>query len=122
MCVDFTDKWLVICQNFDHANQMTNGAIEAWHLTMKKMIQRMIGGLKARRLDRLLDMLFGSMLPFFLYNIRRKAMGLVVNWRKEEVAISSVWAAENEMKYAKVKMCMILHFYDLFLLLSYKSL
>jgi hypothetical protein len=38
----------------------------------------------------------------FLYNIRRKAMGMVVNWKKEEVAISSVWAAENEMKNAKV--------------------
>jgi hypothetical protein len=53
-------------------------------------------------LDRLLELLFGSMLPMFLYNIRRKAMGMVVNWKKEEVAISSVWAAENEMKNAKV--------------------
>jgi hypothetical protein len=60
----------------------------------------MISGLKACYLDRLLDLLFGSMLPYFLYNIRRKAMGLVVNWKKEEVAISSVWAAENEMKNA----------------------
>ena len=66
------------------------------------MMDRLIGGLKARRLDRLLELLFGSMLPMFLYNIRRKAMGMVVNWKKEEVAISSVWAAENEMKNAKV--------------------
>lgn len=81
---------------------MTNGETEARHLTMKKMIQRMIGGLTARRLDRLLDMLFGSMQSFFLYNICRKAMGLDINCRKEEVAISTVWAAENEMKYAHV--------------------
>ena len=95
------EKWLLNRRN-SHANQNTNGATKAWHLTLKRMMDRLIGGLKARRLDRLLELLFGSMLPMFLYNIRRKAMGMVVNWKKEEVAISSVWAAENEMKNAKV--------------------
>jgi hypothetical protein len=43
------------------------------------------------------------MLPFFLYNMRRKALGLVKNLKKEEMVISSVWLAETELKNAKVK-------------------
>jgi hypothetical protein len=90
-------------RNFDHANQNTNGATEAWHLTLKRMMNRLIGGLRSRRLDRLLELLFKSMLPFFLYNMRRKALGLVKNLKKEEMVISSVWLAETELKNAKVK-------------------
>jgi hypothetical protein len=32
----------------------------------KKMLERIIGSFRARSLDRLLDILFGSILPFFV--------------------------------------------------------
>jgi hypothetical protein len=60
------EKSLLNRKNFPHANYNTNGATGAWHLTLKRMMDRLIGGLKAHRLDRLLELLFGSMLPMFL--------------------------------------------------------
>jgi len=86
----------------NRANQNTNGATEAWHLTLKKMLARSIGGLQARRLDALVPMLFGPMLAFFIYNMKRKQLGYVINYKVEDIVLSSLHLAEQELKHAKV--------------------
>lgn len=52
-------------RDMPRANQNTNNAIEAWHLTLKKMIKRVIGAIGALRVDRVVNALFQVMLPFF---------------------------------------------------------
>ena len=84
------------------ANQNTNGATEAWHLTLKKMIKRKLGDIGGLRLDKIIDMLFTYMLPFFVYSLRRKQLGRVPNYRVEDVVLSSLHLAEFELNNAKV--------------------
>lgn len=84
-------------RDMPRANQNTNGAIEAWHLTLKKMIHRVIGAISARRLDRLLNALWEVLIPFFWYQSRTKAHGRVNNSRKEAIVMSSVQAATHHM-------------------------
>src|SRR5450759_2686764 len=83
-------------------NQNTNSATEAWHLTLKKMITRKLGDIGGLRLDRIIDLLFCYMWPFFLYALRCKQLGLLVNYKVEEVVLSSLHLAQHEMKYVKV--------------------
>lgn len=80
------------------ANQNTNGAIEAWHLTLKKMIKRNIGAIGALRLDRVVNSLFQVMLPFFWYQLRCKARGRVINYKKEEIVLNSLHKAMHLMR------------------------
>ena len=96
------EKWMQAVRTMNRANQNTNGATEAWHLTLKKMIARCIGGLQSRRLDALVPMLFGPMLAFFMYNMKRKQLGYVINYKVEEIVLSSLHLAEHELKHAKV--------------------
>src|SRR5450759_2579415 len=93
-------------RSMPRANQDTNGATEAWHLTLKKMIMRIRGDIGARRVDRLVFMLFNQMLPFFYHAIKRKIEGKVINYRKEEIVLSSVHLAKHELKDEQV----IFHF------------
>ena len=82
----------------NRANQETNGATEAWHLTLKKMIARKIGDITAMRLDAIIDMLFTCMLPFFYYNMRCKNVGRKLNYRKEGIVVNSLHLAKHELK------------------------
>jgi hypothetical protein len=84
------------------ARQNTNGSIEAYHLTLKRCIGRWIGEMQARRMDALVNLLFGKMLSFFMYSMHLKREGLDANLKAENVAISSLHLAEHELKNAKV--------------------
>jgi hypothetical protein len=58
--------------------------------------------MQSRRLDALINLLFGHILSFFMYNMYRKRNGLVKNIMAEEIAISSLHLAQFELKNAKV--------------------
>jgi hypothetical protein len=105
-----TDKWLCVARAGSRSNQNTNGAIEAWHLTLKKFIARWLGEMQSRRLDALINLLFGHMLSFFMYNMYCKRNGLVKNMKAEEIAISSLHLAQFELKNAKVFAALIPYF------------
>lgn len=93
----FAEHWMRLDRDFDHANQETNGAIEAWHHTLKLMIRQKIGDIKALRLDRIIHMLFTCVLPFFWYNLRAKALERKRNYKKEEIILSSLHHAKFNM-------------------------
>jgi hypothetical protein len=84
------------------ARQNTNGGIEAYHLTLKRCIDRWLGEMQGRRMDGLVHLLFEKMLSFFMYSMYLKREGLVANLKAENVAISSLHLAQHELKNAKV--------------------
>jgi hypothetical protein len=92
------------------SNKNTNGAIEAWHLTLKKFISRWLGEMQSRRLDALINLLFGHMLYFFMYNMYCKRNGLVKNIKAKDIAISSLHFIEFELKNAKVLAALLPYF------------
>jgi hypothetical protein len=59
------------------ARQNTNGGIEAYHLTLKRCIDRWLGEMQGRRMDGLVHLLFEKMLSFFMYSMYLKRKGLV---------------------------------------------
>ncbi|KAL3701242.1 hypothetical protein R1sor_019264 [Riccia sorocarpa] len=87
------DTWMSHLRTMRRENQNTNGAVEAWHQTYKKALARVVGALNARRCDRILEVLFQNILPYFWYNMRRKQRGRVINYKIEAVILSSVHAA-----------------------------
>jgi hypothetical protein len=101
-CVCMADKWMDARRKLPKAKQNTNGATEAWLLTLKRCISRWIGEMQSRRLDVLLNVLFVKMLSFFIYMMHLKRNGMVANLKAQNVAISSVHLAQVELKDTKV--------------------
>ena len=66
---------MVAVRECNRANQDTTGAIEAWHMTFKKMMKRKIGDIGARRIDAVVSALFTVMVPYFWYQLWCKARG-----------------------------------------------
>src|SRR5450759_5914574 len=98
MCFYAAETWMKAMRTMNHANQQTNGATEAWHNTLKKMIARRIGDINCMRITDVVDMLFIAMLPFFHYNQQCKYRGRRINYKKEEIVVSSLQLAIHEVK------------------------
>ena len=89
-------------RHMPRANQNTNGAVEAWHRTMKRMLRRKIGGIQGFRLDRILQFLFEEVLPYFWYQMQCKESGMVTNIKKEEIVLNSLHLAMHSMSDSQV--------------------
>jgi hypothetical protein len=100
--VNGAEKWMHCFRKMPRARQNTNGATEAWHLTLKRCIGRWLGEMQGRRMDALVNLLFEKMLSFFMYNMHLKREGLMENLKAENVAISSLHLAQFELKNATV--------------------
>jgi hypothetical protein len=66
------------------------------------MIRLKVGDIKALRLDMIIHMLFTDMLPYFWYNLRAKALGRKINYKKERVILNALQLAKFEMKDIQV--------------------
>jgi hypothetical protein len=82
------------------AGKNTNSACEAWHLILKRCIDRWFGEMQGRRMDALVDLLLKN--AIFMYSMHLKRKELVANLKAENVAISNHHLAEHELKNAKV--------------------
>lgn len=89
ICVDAA-YWMVAFRNIDHANQDTNAAIEGYHGALKSRMGQHKSRLLGRRLDWLVDILMGEVLEHYKMLAYRKAHGLQLNCRQEELTVNAV--------------------------------
>lgn len=94
----YAAKWMRALRTMPRTNQNTNGAIEAWHLTLKKMIGQKVGDINAMRLDAIIEMLFVTKLLFFHYNLRCKTLGKKINYKKEEIILNNLKMTKFELQ------------------------
>lgn len=91
-------KWMRVLHTIRRCNQNTNGACEAWHGTLKRMVKRKIGFLQSMRCDQLIYHLFSIILPFFWYMVCYKQLGRIINYKKEEIIVNSLHKAMHSMR------------------------
>ena len=82
------EMWVRASRSLPHANQDTNGAIEAYHGVLEKHFLGAFKGLVGRRIDWLLDTLTESCMPYCGYMQMRKDAGFVKNCSIEELVES----------------------------------
>ena len=83
------DSWVRASRTLPHANQDTNGSIEAYHGFLKKRFLGSFKRLNGRRIDWLIHILTSKVTPYYWYNHKMKNLGFIKNTNVMELIESA---------------------------------
>ena len=85
----FVDSWVHASHNLPHANQDTNGSIEAYHSLIKRRYLGAFKRLSGHRIDWLVHTLKGLVANYYWFMQMMKNAGFIKNCTIEELIESS---------------------------------